>query len=39
VNLDETVDSRCALGSSPGMSFLAPEIAYFDQFGQGGSET
>jgi len=28
-----------ALGSSPRRSFLALEIAYFDGFGQGGSET
>jgi len=35
----ETVDSRGVLGSSPEMSFLAPEIAYFDQFGQVGSGT
>jgi len=26
------------LGSSPGRSFLAPGIAYFDWVGQGGSE-
>jgi len=38
-DLDETVDSKDALGSSPERSFLAPEIAYFGGFGQGGSET
>jgi len=30
MNLDETVDSRWSLGSSPGRSFLAPKSRVFD---------
>jgi len=35
----DTRVTRDALGSSPERSFLAPEIAYSDEFGQVGSET
>jgi len=38
-DLDEKVDSRRMLGSSPEGSFLTREITYLGGFDQGGSET